>query len=85
MGRGERGGGAGETPQAMLAFSVKNLQQKKPEQHFGQRFDEIVTPLERPRLGNYLLKFVFGGTPEKHALQRTFWAPTHYYLYDRGK
>jgi len=45
----------------MLAFSVENLQRKKPEQRLGQRFDEIVTTLERLRLGKNLLKFVFGG------------------------
>jgi hypothetical protein len=44
-------GGGGGTPQAILAFSVESLQQKKPEQHMGQRFDEIVTTLERLRLG----------------------------------
>jgi len=59
--RGKDGGGGGGTPQAMLAFSVENLQRKKPEQRLGQRFDEIVTTLERLRLGKNLLKFVFGG------------------------
>ena len=35
----------------MLGFSVESLQQKKPEQHLGQSFGEIVTTLERLRLG----------------------------------
>jgi hypothetical protein len=43
--------GVGETPQAMLGFSVESLQQKNSEQHVGQRFDEIVTTLEKLRLG----------------------------------